>query len=49
MKVCSKYSKVSHQENDVVKCGDCYDNSNEKILVSIGSTKIKIVAKLFQM
>ena len=49
MKMWSKYSKVSHQENDVVKCGDCYDNSNEKILVSIGSTKIKIVAKLFQM
>ena len=30
MKVCSKYSKVSIQENDVVKCGGWYENSKEK-------------------
>ena len=30
MKVCSKCSKVSHQENDVVNCGNWYENSIEK-------------------
>ena len=30
MKVCSKCSKVSIQENDVGKCGGSYKNSKEK-------------------
>ena len=41
MKVCSKCGKVSHQENDVGM-----EIVSRKILVSIGSTKIMIVAKL---
>ena len=49
MKVCSKYAKVYLQENDDVKCGGWYEILPRKILVSIESTKIKIVTKLNQM